>query len=113
MTDYRKEIAETILAQMGGGHALRLMLGVGRFGFGENEKEEVFLSFQFKGCEKANYCTVYLTPLDVYRVEFCQNTEEVETFTDVYADQLVTIFRGFTGLEPRVPAFISYTGKAV
>lgn len=113
MTDYRKEIAETILAQMGGGHALRLMLGVEHFGFGENEKEEVFLAFDFKGCEKVNYCAVRLTLLDVYEVDFYQNTEKVETFTDIYADQLVTTFREFTGLELRIPRFISTTGKAI
>ena len=113
MTDYRKEIAETILAQMGGGRVLRMMLGSEHIGDSENKEGESWLAFDCKGSEKANHCAVYLTPLDVYRVEFYKGLEKVETFTDIYADQLVTTFRMFTGLELSIPVFISYSGKAV
>lgn len=99
------ETIKIILMQLGGASKLTAMLGVKNFLY-DNSKN--LLSFQFKGCKKANLFTViYDSGKDLYIMKFEKirinknmkfNTYEVNTFTDVFAEDMKPIFEDFTGL---------------
>jgi hypothetical protein len=107
--DKGKHVAETILAQMGGGRALKLMLGVKEFSSHSDEGLGA-LSFRFKGSRKANYVKIILAPSDTYTLRFSKigtySYNVVEFVEDVYFDQLNDVFRRVTGLETRVPHIV-------
>jgi hypothetical protein len=101
-------IANTILDQMGGLNRLRAMVGAD-----QALAIESGVQFAFKGCRKANKCVVRLDPSDTYTVEFwaCRPVRfnartgamtggavKVSESSDVYADSLVQVFEGATGL---------------
>ena len=92
------EIANIILEQMGGGHKLNVMVGAQNF-VATNKG----LQFNFKGCRRTNKITISLDPSDTYTVQFWRITNRpvlhlVETYTDIYADNLIPLFEKFTGL---------------
>jgi curved DNA-binding protein CbpA len=114
-----KRIGDTIIAQMGGYGRLQSMLGAKNFTY--SRKGE--MTFQFKLCKKASHCRItYLEGKDLYKMEFIkipkakrenkgdsdkqayyltvtQPPKTVETFEDLYVDQLKPIFENFTGLK--------------
>jgi hypothetical protein len=92
-------VANTILAQLGGGGRLRAMLGAETFVGSENS-----LSFRFKARAKngSNGLYVRLDPSDTYTVEFVSVRASKRTvkasFEDVYAEDLRRLFESETGL---------------
>lgn len=85
------------LNQMGGISRLQTMIGAYNF-----SKDGESVSFKFKSCEKANACVIILEPSDTYTVKFYKQSgyecPMVESFDDVYCDQLIQVFEMFTGL---------------
>lgn len=105
-SDHAKTVAQTILSQMGGSAALKLMLGANTF---SSHKDEGLgaLSFRFKGSRKANYLKVILAGNDTYSMRFGKIAKfdyDVVAF-EQEVDQLGEVFRRITGLETRVPRF--------
>jgi len=98
-------VATEILNQLGGNKFIA-MTGAKNFFCGESKKtRNVFLSFRFPLCKKANHCSIELTPSDTYDVTFskynqrtCEN-KVIQIYTDVYSDMLQSLFKDFTGLE--------------
>lgn len=107
--DASQRVAQTILAQLGGGGALKLMLGANTFSSHADEGLGA-LSFRFKGCRKVNYIKIILAGNDTYSVRFSKvgkyEYDVVAFETDVYCDQLTETFRRVTGLETRVPRIV-------
>lgn len=93
------EIANTILAQFGGGNRLKNFVSGKYFGAVENG-----LTFRFtaKAKNKANQVRVTLEPSDTYKVEFLRIFGNTVTtcseHTMIYCDQLVDLFEQETGL---------------
>jgi hypothetical protein len=92
--------AETIIDQIGGIGALRMMLGPKAI-VCDNEA----ITFDFKGFRKANKCRItYVAGLDLYRIEFFKYSARkftcdlIKEFSQVYADQLRPLFEETTGL---------------
>jgi len=93
-----KQIAETILSQLGGARFVA-MTGAHNLGF-----DGPSLSFRFKGNRKVNYCKIALEANDTYTVEFWKigrgvNFSKISEMGTVYADQLQAIFTAKTGLD--------------
>lgn len=96
-------VANEILRQMGGAGRLGAMLGAKNFVGGADS-----LSFQWPGKpgpipgKRANAINITLDPSDTYTITFYNVVKGVpkvvETFHDIYADQLVELFEKFTGL---------------
>ena len=63
------------------------------------------VSFQFSGSERFDRVVVALQPNDTYTVVFFHsgNPAKFETFQDIYADDLRTLFENTTGLQTAVP----------
>jgi hypothetical protein len=101
-----KEVAETIILQLGGYGKLRAMIGAKDFLFSATGGDTV-LSFKFKGSNKYNLCKVkYNSGADDYdmtlqkfvvRDGMPKFTNE-KTFSGVYCDQLIELFEKETGL---------------
>jgi hypothetical protein len=98
------EVAQTILAQLGGGRFLA-MTGAKNLVGGPD-----MLAFKLpRAAKKITHVRITLTPMDTYTVEFlnCRTTpkrmihETVVTHDDVYAEDLQTIFTAETGLYTR------------
>lgn len=108
-----KEQAATIFQQIGGISRLRLMVGGHSFGYSNTDRTAHFM---FKLCRKANTLYVRLNPDDTYTMEFARvglriGIKKVETFENVYAEDLVPIFKRFTGLELAIPRIIGINAK--
>ena len=93
-------VADTMIAQLGGAGQLRAMLGTTLMAVDENS-----VTFNFRMCRRTNRCRVtYVPGLDLYRMEFflmgarCTSCKLVESFDQVYADQLRSLFESTTGL---------------
>ncbi len=100
MTTASYPVADTLIAQLGGAGQLRAMLGTTLLAVDENS-----VTFNFRMVRKANRCRVTYQPgLDLYSVEFflmsarCTSCKLVETYSQVYADQLRSLFESATGL---------------
>ena len=99
-----RQTAETIFQQMGGTRKLTFMVGAKDFTFGNDPaKEQVVDSFKFKMCTKANTLRVtYHRCPDVYTLQFLKVTKNgvklVNSYSDVYFDQLIELFEKETGL---------------
>lgn len=101
-------IATTILEQMGGTSRLNAMIGANTFvDFSTNPESKYYepsVGFRFKARakNKANYIKVVLDPSDTYTVTFCRlhgyNTKEISSVSGIYAEQLIPLFEGETGL---------------
>lgn len=80
---------------------LKAMLGTKRVIF-NNDKD--LISFDFKMCRKANYCTLsYVYASDTYTMEFFRVTKDMElvekeSYTDLFFDELKSTFENYTGL---------------
>lgn len=102
-----KEIAETIIQQLGGFNRLKLMIGASNLSYSNKEKS---VSFKFKMFPKANYLTVKLDQYDTYTMEFIRATVKgikvFESYEHVYAEDLVPIFKRVTGLELTIPRIV-------
>lgn len=93
------QVAQTIISQLNGFGALKMMVAAHSFTYTEDS-----LTFKFKGSKKVNTCTVKLMPSDTYSVTFSQFSPKwleyktVSSFDDVYCENLVEIFEETTGL---------------
>jgi len=98
MSASNMEVAKTILAQMGGAK-LSVMTGANSFAALESGLR---FKVPMKTKNGANMVQVRLTPEDLYDMEFFRvwgnKVTNRGSFSGVYADQLVEIFEGETGL---------------
>jgi len=101
------DIANTIIAQMGGFGPIRAMVGASNFfAMPESQEGNNFVlggvSFKFKGSRKMNYVAVKLMADDTYTVEFKQlgklNVKDLSSQDLVYAEDLKPLFESTTGL---------------
>lgn len=98
------EVANTILAQLGGMGKLRAMIGAHSFTFGMDR-----LTFKMKARAHNGIVavSVILVPWDVYTVEFwawktrngMKNFERVGCVDDVLCDRLRSVIETMTGLK--------------
>lgn len=103
---YEQEIAETIIAQMGGASRLHIMVGADSFTSGRIEYdgfEQPYVQFKFKMNRKMNYCRViYEEGKDTYVMQFWKlrklEFKLVQEYTNVYCDDLIQMFEETTGL---------------
>ena len=90
-------IAETILAQLGGRKFLA-MTGANALAWHPSA-----LSFHFPHNKGVNYCKITLTPMDTYDLEFGAIRKHVytvrKTIEGVYHDSLQEVFTEVTGLD--------------
>ena len=93
-------VADTMIAQLGGAGQLRAMLGTTLMAVDENS-----VCFNFRMCRRANRCRVtYVPGLDLYSMDFYllnarkATCKLVESYSQVYADQLKGLFESTTGL---------------
>lgn len=90
MTD---EMRNEIVRQLGGFGRLRAMVGAKIF------KLENGISIKFKGSRKMDSLQIiYNYALDSYDLTFYKGFNVVEKFSDVYCDNLISIFETTTGL---------------
>ena len=98
------QTAETIFSQFGGQQRLKFFVGANTFTFhNKPEKEEVDATFKFKMYSKANLVKViYHRCPDVYTLQFWKVTKKqnklVNSYSDVYFDQLIELFEKETNL---------------
>ena len=98
------QVAETIIAQLGGFGRLKAMVGAFNFAKAEN-----YVVFRFKGSRKFNMLKVTLDLDDTYTVEFIKYSPSKSTATTVkkcsmiYCDMLVSLFEDTTGLYLNIP----------
>lgn len=96
-----KEIAETILAQLGG-NRFKLMTGAHSFSYGEK-----CLTFRLKSNPKnIKGVRITLDPSDTYTMEFLQlkkmEVKVASSASFVYCDMLQEVFTSNTGLYTRI-----------
>ncbi len=101
--EFTKQIADTIIKQMGGASVLRIMVGASDFSYGTIDYKGFVQSygmFKFKMNTKLKYVRViYDEGKDTYVMQFLGRTFKVhKEFEDVYCDELVRIFEETTGL---------------
>jgi len=95
-TDTNREIAQTILDQMGGMGTLRVFVGAKRFTIVENG---VRFWVTAKAAKAIKIVEVTLDPNDTYNVKFMGRTFAVKDSTDgAYAEDLMDIFERATKL---------------
>lgn len=108
MSNYTSEelrtITATILEQLGGNKFI-VMTGSKNFGFGTSKEDCPQLSFHLaRNKAKAQYCSITLTPDDLYVVKFTKlnkktySLDTVSEHTGIYCDQLQELFTRVTGL---------------
>jgi hypothetical protein len=94
-----KQIAETIIQQMGGAGRITAMVGAKDFMYGEG-----YVTFKFKGSRKMNVVKIQLNSMDLYDVTFMKyspknlDCKTVKEFEGIYCDQLKELFENQTGL---------------
>ena len=109
----REMIANTIIQQLGGFRALKIMIAAKGFQVGETE-QGAFLLFKFKGYKKANVFKITLTKRDDYIVELiklgtmrtCYRLDVVKRQEGLYFDDLIPFFERNTNLSLIVPEVI-------
>lgn len=99
--DEQKEIASTILSQLGG--HLRCMTGAKNFGCGEDDKGQVYVTFKIGRNDKAvNYVRITLNHLDLYDTEYSRITIKSHKIKSeskgIYNDMLINDFEAATGM---------------
>ena len=93
--------AQTVVSQLGGAGRLKAMIGAKNF---IQSQADNYLQFQFmSGAKnKANRIRITLNANDLYDIKFynVRKFEEKvkEEFSDIYCDQLVSIFEDSTSL---------------
>ena len=100
----RKQVAATIVQQMGGFGKLKAMVN----GRDWSTLEDGGLKFTFSGKRGVNKCLVHLNADDTYTMEFwyCKlnkktyefKSEMKASFDGLYWDMLISTFEKFTGL---------------
>jgi len=100
--EFVKEIANTIIQQMGG-NKLHAMVGAKNFTYGAIEYDgfyQPYMIFQFAMSRKYKYCRViYNQGADTYIFQLLNNKGEVKFGLDnVYCDDLIPLFEEKTGL---------------
>lgn len=94
-----KQIANTILQQLGGSGRVSSMLGAKNFAAIESG-----LQFRWaaKAKNKANFINIKLNGNDLYDITFIRvyglNLTEISEHNDVYAEDLISLFETQTGL---------------
>lgn len=101
-SEEQKAIASTIFAQLGG-NRLIAMTGAKMFAVGENDNEEVYLTFRIgRNAKSVNHVKVTLNALDLYNVEYINIREANLTIKalaeNIYNDMLKTNFEENTGM---------------
>lgn len=98
-TSEHKEVASTILEQLGGSMALAM---IGAINIVQVDEECGGVSFKFFGCRKMNHCKIVLTSNDTYRMTFYKITRRdlKKQFVqdELYWDDLRPVFMAETGL---------------
>ena len=94
----RKQIADTILQQLGGNKFIA-MTGAKNFAFGDAGE----LTFKIgRNSSPANYVKVELNSMDTYTMTFIRGTikgiKDLKTIDGLYFDMLQSEFTAFTGL---------------
>ena len=100
----KKEIARTILQQMGGNRFLS-MTGA-KVSYGIENNGNVSLNCKFTGCSKINHVTVtYMYETDTYKMIFHKirynpiySIAVIEDYMEVYGEDLQRFFTDVTGL---------------
>lgn len=95
-------VAGTTAQQLGGYRMLEIMIGAKQFTYDSAGT----LRFKFKGSRKANFVEIKLNGLDLYDVKISKlvtknyiiEEKVVKEFTNVYNDQLKSLFEETTGL---------------
>lgn len=100
--EHVKEIANTIIHQMGG-RKLCAMVGAKNFTYGAIEYDgfsQPYMIFQFAMSRKYKYCRViYNQGADTYIFQLLNNKAVVKfDLADVYAEDLIPLFEEKTGL---------------
>lgn len=99
-----KEIAGTILAQLGGNKFIAM---TGAKNFGTNGNDLAFSLPRYAGL-KINMVKITLNSMDTYDIDFlkippmskCDKPiETIKRCTDIYNDQLQEVFTRYTGLD--------------
>lgn len=109
------EIANIILSQMGGTGRIKLMVGAKCFTYGLSELGNVCVGFKhMNGKDGINYTQVELMADDTYTMKFkrvfgSKVTDKGEREM-VFFDDLIPVFREFTGLELIVPTIRGLNG---
>ncbi len=100
MTD-TKQVAQTILQQLGGNKFLA-MTGAKNLTYGTNKEGLPQLSFKFPMSKVANYCSIILQANDTYTMQFTKirgtNFTALKPIEGLYDDMLASCFEGMTGL---------------
>lgn len=99
--EYKKEVAMTINAQMGG--HLNSMVGATQMTYGEMEYDgfvQPYFQFKFKMNPKIKFCRViYKAGMDTYAMQFLNNKGDiVKEYAEAYCDDLIPFFEETTGL---------------
>lgn len=100
--EYQKEIASTIIQQMGC-KKLVLMVGAKNFSYGTTEYDgfvQPYMIFQFAMSRKYKFCRViYEEGKDTYVFQLMNNKAEIKVSIDnVYCEDLIPLFEEKTGL---------------
>lgn len=99
-----KQLASTIIQQMGGAGRLRMFVGTTQFvSHPESQANRGAVSFRFKGSRKYNHLKVTLDWNDTYTMTFKRLTRQgvatrEKSLSMVYCDQLIELFEQSTGL---------------
>lgn len=101
--EFKQQIAETIIQQMGGAGKLKAMVGAHTFTYGPIDYQgfvQPFMQFKFKMHPKIKSCRViYVEGKDTYVMQFLGRTGKIhKEIEDVYCDELIYNFEQTTGL---------------
>ena len=98
--DYAKEVAETILNQMGGYGKLKAMIGIDQIAYNQAPGGMYELVFHFKGCPKYRFCKVlYDKGKDLYDLQLWKNSyRDKKEFENIFNHDLKPLFEKTTGL---------------
>ena len=101
---HAKQVATTIISQMGGLNKLRAMINIDRLSFDMDAENQVYIDFKFSGSNKFNLCQVKLTNDDLYTMKFLKVTPSkglisIEVTKDLYFDQIQKEFTNQTRLD--------------
>ena len=97
-----KQVYEIIMEQINY-RRLSVMIGGWNPSYGIEKNGDGYFCFRFKVGRKLNYCKITLNhATDTYTVYFCKIYKyeilNETTYTNIYCDQLVSLFANHTGL---------------
>ena len=97
-----KQVYQIIMEQINY-RRLTLMVGGWNPCYETEKNGDEYFCFRFKAGRKLNYCKITLNhAADTYTVYFCKvfgvKVLNESTFTDIYCDQLISLFEDHTGL---------------